>query len=76
MTLGSATGVRAIPFCHPYGSAEPHNADTIAALDEAGYDLAFSVERRDVVFGTDTRFELPRLDTRDMPPFVAEAAVA
>jgi peptidoglycan/xylan/chitin deacetylase (PgdA/CDA1 family) len=64
------TGQAAVPFCYPYGHPHTYNGDTFAALDEAGYDLAFTTTRRLARPGEDPRFEVPRFDTRDLPPFV------
>jgi peptidoglycan/xylan/chitin deacetylase (PgdA/CDA1 family) len=68
--LRQLTGQQAIPFCYPYGHPHTYNSDTFAALDDAGYDLAFTTTRRLARPGEDPRFEIPRFDTRDLPPFV------
>lgn len=67
--IRALTGQRSVPFCYPYGHAHTYNADTVAVLDAAGYSLAFTTARRLVRPGEDHPFELPRIDTRDLPPF-------
>ena len=63
------TGQRRVPFCYPYGHTHTYNTDTLAVLAEAGYGMAFTTDRRLARPGVDPRFEMPRLDTRDLPPF-------
>ena len=63
------TGQTSVPFCYPYGHLHTYNAETLAILDEAGYGLAFNTVRRLADPMTDPRFEVPRYDTRDLPPF-------
>ena len=63
------TGQTGVPFCYPYGHAHTYNTDTLAVLDEAGYSLAFTTARRLARAGQDPRLEVPRMDTRDLPPF-------
>ena len=60
------TGQSSVPFCYPYGFPHTYNADTLAALQEFGYSMAFNTVRREAVIGQDPRFELPRFDTRDV----------
>ena len=43
-----------------------YNADTLGVLAECGYSMAFNTVRREIVFGQDPRYELPRFDTRDV----------
>jgi peptidoglycan/xylan/chitin deacetylase (PgdA/CDA1 family) len=62
------TSQPAVPFCYPYGFSHTYNAATLAILAEAGYSVAFNTVRRAARVGVDTRFELPRFDTRDLPP--------
>lgn len=63
------TGQTGVPFCYPYGHAHTYNTDTLTVLDEAGYSLAFTTARRLARAGEDQRLEVPRMDTRDLPPF-------
>lgn len=63
------TGQRRAPFCYPYGHTHTYNKDTLAVLAEAGYGMAFTTDRGLARPGIDPRFEMPRLDTRDLPPF-------
>jgi peptidoglycan/xylan/chitin deacetylase (PgdA/CDA1 family) len=67
------TGQTGVPFCYPYGHAHTYNTDTLAVLDEAGYSVAFTTARRLAHPGRDQRFEVPRMDTRDLPPFEPRA---
>jgi peptidoglycan/xylan/chitin deacetylase (PgdA/CDA1 family) len=50
-------------FCFPYGS---YNSDTIALLKEFGCSMALT-NRSAVAQSTDSTFELPRLDTTELP---------
>ncbi len=68
------TGQNAVPFCYPYGHSHTYNADTLAILAETGYASAFNTARRDVDVTRDARFEIPRFDTRDLPPLAAAAS--
>ncbi|MGK7873251.1 MAG: polysaccharide deacetylase family protein [Xenococcaceae cyanobacterium] len=63
------TGQQSVPFCYPYGHTHTYNNDTIAALAALDYSVSFNTVRRSVRFGTDNRYELPRFDTKDLPPF-------
>ena len=67
--LRALTGQASIPFCYPYGHPHTYNADTLAALDEAGYGMAFTTVRRLARPAVDPVYEIPRFDTRDLPPF-------
>jgi peptidoglycan/xylan/chitin deacetylase (PgdA/CDA1 family) len=60
------TGQRSVSFCYPYGFTHTYNADTLAALEEFGYSMAFNTVRREARFGEEARYELPRFDTRDV----------
>jgi peptidoglycan/xylan/chitin deacetylase (PgdA/CDA1 family) len=63
------TGQKSVPFCYPWGGVKTYTGDTVRALDEIGYSLAFNTVRRRLRIGHDGRYELPRLDTRDLPPY-------
>jgi len=63
------TNQQAVPFCFPYGHAHTYNNDTLDVLGEIGYAAAFNTIRRQAIPGKDTIFEIPRFDTRDLPPF-------
>lgn len=65
------TGQRAVPFCYPWGGLQTYTNDTVRILSESGYSLAFNTVRRRVRIGDDGRYELPRVDTRDLPPYSA-----
>ena len=60
------TGQQSVSFCYPYGFSHTYNADTLRALGACGYSMAFNTVRREMVFGQDPRYELPRFDTRDV----------
>jgi peptidoglycan/xylan/chitin deacetylase (PgdA/CDA1 family) len=62
------TGQAAVPFCYPWGGRQTYTAETTDLLRAAGYSVAFNTERRPIRVGADGRYELPRLDTRDLPP--------
>ncbi|HXG87673.1 MAG TPA: polysaccharide deacetylase family protein [Vicinamibacterales bacterium] len=70
------TGQKLVPFCYPYGHAHTYNATTIEVLRRAGYCAAFTTTRRVADPACDPPFEIPRLDTRDLPPFHATPADA
>jgi peptidoglycan/xylan/chitin deacetylase (PgdA/CDA1 family) len=65
------TGQGRVPFCYPWGGPKTYTADTLRLLDSAGYSVAFNTVRRRVEIGRDGRYELPRVDTRDLPPYTA-----
>jgi peptidoglycan/xylan/chitin deacetylase (PgdA/CDA1 family) len=67
--ITSLTGQSSVPFCYPWGGVGTYTADTLQLLDETGYSTAFNTVRRRAAVGGDGRFELPRLDTRDLPPY-------
>lgn len=62
------TGQAQVPFCYPYGFPHTYNGETLAILAEAGYSVAFNTVRRAARVTADPRYELPRFDTRDLPP--------
>src|SRR5687768_172284 len=64
--VADLTGQQSASFCYPYGFAHTYNADTLSVLAECGYSMAFNTVRREIVFGQDQRYELPRFDTRDV----------
>ena len=67
------TGQSSVPFCYPWGGVKTYTADTVRTLGELGYSLAFNTVRRRLRIGHDGRYELPRLDTRDLPPYTQGA---
>ena len=64
--VSELTGQRTVSFCYPYGFSHTYNADTLNVLAECGYSMAFNTVRREIMFGQDGRYELPRFDTRDV----------
>jgi peptidoglycan/xylan/chitin deacetylase (PgdA/CDA1 family) len=67
--IRSLTDQERVPFCYPWGGARTYTADTMRILGDEGYSLAFNTVRRRIEIGRDGRFELPRIDTRDLPPY-------
>ena len=65
------TGQVRVPFCYPWGGPGTYTSDTLSLLEHTGYSLAFTTTRRRAAIGVDGRFELPRIDTRDLPPHTA-----
>lgn len=63
------TGQARVPFCYPWGGPRTYTQDTRAALERTGYSVAFNTVRRRVDVGRDGRWDLPRVDTRDLPPY-------
>lgn len=68
--IAGLTGQASVSFCYPWGGPGTYTADTVRLLEEAGYAVAFNTERRAADVRADGRFELPRYDTRDLPPYV------
>jgi hypothetical protein len=69
--LAGLTGQRTVTFCYPWGGAATYTADTVRLLRAEGYSLAFNTIRRPADVRADDPFELPRVDTRDLPPYTA-----
>ena len=65
-TICELTSQQTVSFCYPYGFPHTYNADTLQALEEFGYSMAFNTVRREAVIGRERRYELPRFDTRDV----------
>jgi peptidoglycan/xylan/chitin deacetylase (PgdA/CDA1 family) len=63
------TGQASVSFCYPWGGPGTYTAETVRMLAETGYSIAFNTVRRRTAVGVDGRFELPRVDTRDLPPY-------
>jgi peptidoglycan/xylan/chitin deacetylase (PgdA/CDA1 family) len=63
------TGQTRVPFCYPWGGPDTYTPHTVRILADSGYALAFNTVRRRLQPGVDGRFEIPRIDTRDLPPF-------
>lgn len=70
IAIRALTGQHSIPFCYPYGHRNTYNVDTLTHLQRLGYSLSFTAVRGLVHFGKDPLHELPRFDTKDLPPFV------
>lgn len=69
------TGQARVSFCYPWGGPRTYTPDTVRLLERAGYSVAFNTVRRTCVVTRDGRFELPRLDTRDLPPYTTGVPV-
>lgn len=65
-SIRELTGQQTVSFCYPYGFPHTYNTDTLEALEEFGYSMAFNTVRREAMVGREPRFELPRFDTRDV----------
>ncbi|HEY6362183.1 MAG TPA: polysaccharide deacetylase family protein [Vicinamibacterales bacterium] len=65
------TGQQEVSFCYPWGGPGTYTAETVRLLQRHGYSMAYNTIRRRMVIGRDGPFELPRLDTRDLPPYTA-----
>ena len=70
------TGQARVPFCYPWGGPQTYTSDTVRILADSGYSLAFNTVRRRLQVGVDGRFEIPRFDTRDLPPHTEADAMA
>jgi len=64
------TGQSTVTFCYPWGGPHTYTRDTLRIIRQAGYSLAFNTVRRRLRTD-DNRYELPRIDTRDLPPYTA-----
>jgi peptidoglycan/xylan/chitin deacetylase (PgdA/CDA1 family) len=67
--IGRLTGQRRVSFCYPWGGPATYTSETLHLLADCGYSVAFNTVRRRASLGTDHRFELPRIDARDLPPY-------
>ncbi|MBI5523058.1 MAG: polysaccharide deacetylase family protein [Desulfarculus sp.] len=65
------TGQASVPFSYPFGHPSTYNQDSLRLLDQGGYALAFNTQRSLLRWGQHPPLELPRLDTKDIPPFKA-----
>jgi peptidoglycan/xylan/chitin deacetylase (PgdA/CDA1 family) len=70
--IRALTGQSSVPFCYPHGHAHAYTADTIRLLRDTGYSLAFTAVRGVCGPSAGARFEVPRFDTRDVPPVEVE----
>lgn len=66
--IRALTGQDTVPFCYPWGGPHTYTRDTVRILRGSGYSLAFNTVRRRLHLD-DQRYELPRIDTRDLPPY-------
>jgi len=67
--IRALTGQATVSFCYPWGGPGTYTRDTLRILRDGGYSVAFNTVRRRVSLGDDDRYELPRIDTRDLPPY-------
>lgn len=70
--IQNLTGQSSVPFCYPYGHKHTYNHETVKILQDIGYSMAFNTSRHLLEFPYDDRYELPRYDTKDLPPFIEE----
>lgn len=68
--IRALTGQASVPMCYPYGHPHTYDAATLDVLASCGYSVAFTARRSRAVPSLAARFEIPRFDTRDLPPFV------
>jgi peptidoglycan/xylan/chitin deacetylase (PgdA/CDA1 family) len=69
--IRTLTGQSRVPFCYPWGGTRTYTAETLRLLQQYGYSLAFNTVRRRCAPLQDGRYELPRFDTRDLPPYTS-----
>ncbi|HXD19223.1 MAG TPA: polysaccharide deacetylase family protein [Vicinamibacterales bacterium] len=69
--IKALTGQSHVSFCYPWGGPRTYTTDTTTILRDCGYTAAFTSVRRRVDLDADRRFELPRVDTRDLPPYTS-----
>ena len=63
------TNQSSVPFCYPYGHTHTYNQNTLTILANIGYSMAFNTARYPVLFEQAEQYEIPRFDTKDLPPF-------
>ena len=68
--IRSLTGQSRVSFCYPWGGPGTYTNESLDILARTGYSVAFNTVRRRIA-GGDHRYELPRVDTRDLPPYTA-----
>ena len=73
--ISQLTGQSRASFCYPWGGRHTYTRRTVQILEDAGYSAAFTSERRTVDLASDGRWELPRIDTRDLPPYTSSGSV-
>ena len=66
--ISGLTGQQAVSFCYPWGGAKTYTGGTVQWLQRFGYSVAFTSERRLADVSSDMPLQLPRIDTRDLPP--------
>lgn len=59
-----------VSFCYPHGHRHTYNHETLECLREIGYEAAFNTVRENVNYTSSPSYELPRLDTKDIFPFI------
>jgi peptidoglycan/xylan/chitin deacetylase (PgdA/CDA1 family) len=67
--LRALTGQARVSFCYPWGGPGTYTPASLDLLARTGYSVAFNTVRRRIAVGADHRYELPRVDTRDLPPY-------
>jgi peptidoglycan/xylan/chitin deacetylase (PgdA/CDA1 family) len=72
--IQALTGQASVPFCYPHGHAHAYTRDTVRLVRQSGYSMALTAVRGASHPPTVARFEVPRLDTRDVPSAEAETA--
>jgi len=68
--IRALTGQSRVSFCYPWGGPGTYTSDSLDILARTGYSVAFNTVRRRIWDG-DHRYELPRVDTRDLPPYTS-----
>ena len=63
------TGQKTVPFAFPYGHKQTYTPDTLNILKQEGYSCGFTTTRGAIEWETVNKFEFPRYDTKDLPPF-------
>jgi peptidoglycan/xylan/chitin deacetylase (PgdA/CDA1 family) len=69
--IRALTGQPRVSFCYPWGGPGTYTPASLDLLARSGYSVAFNTVRRRIAVGADPRYELPRVDTRDLPPYTA-----
>jgi peptidoglycan/xylan/chitin deacetylase (PgdA/CDA1 family) len=68
--LHTLTAQSSMPFCYPYGHDHTYTRDTLMLLEQLGYTTAFTTTRERMVWDRRRCYELPRVNTKDLPPFI------
>ena len=67
--IRALTGQARVPFCYPWGGPGTYTADTVGILARPAIRWRSTPCAGASTSARDDRYELPRFDTRDLPPY-------